>query len=344
VLDPTTLALPWALALFAFGTVLIAVAGSRLAAVADVLADMTGMGEALAGSVFLGAVTSLAGITATLTTAAQGHPEFAVSHALGGIAIQTGFIGVVDVTYRRANLEHAAASLENMLLGVLLIVLLCLPLVAMSTTEFDIFAVHPVSAALPAVYVGGLMVVYRVRLQPMWRPRQTRTTVEDVPETDTAPRSPIRVWASFGVLATGVLIAGLALGQSGVAIAAETGLSETLVGAIFTTASSSLPEFVTSLGAVRQGALTLAVGNIIGGNAFDMMFVALADFAYRDGSVLHTLGDRHVFLIAWSMLLTAVLVLGLLRREQRGIGNIGLEGVLVLLIYFGGATVLFSQS
>jgi cation:H+ antiporter len=55
-----------------------------------------------------------------------------------------------------------------------------------------------------------------------------------------------------------------------------------VVGGLFTAVSTSLPELVTSVAAVQQGALTLAVGGIIGGNSFDVMFVAFADIAYRE--------------------------------------------------------------
>jgi cation:H+ antiporter len=38
--------------------------------------------------------------------------------------------------------------------------------------------------------------------------------------------------------------------------------------------------------------------------------------------------------------LTSILLLGMLHREKRGVGNIGFEGVLVLLFYAGGFLVL----
>lgn len=50
-----------AIALFAIAAITIAVAGTRLARVADRLADRTGLGEAVAGAVLLGASTSTSG-------------------------------------------------------------------------------------------------------------------------------------------------------------------------------------------------------------------------------------------------------------------------------------------
>jgi cation:H+ antiporter len=43
-------------------------------------------------------------------------------------------------------------------------------------------------------------------------------------------------------------------------------------------------ELVTTIAAVRRGALQLAVGGIIGGNTFDTLFLTAADVSYREGS------------------------------------------------------------
>jgi cation:H+ antiporter len=91
---------------------------------------------------------------------------------------------------------------------------------------------------------------------------------------------------------------------------------------------------------VRQGAQTLAVSGIIGGNAFDTLFAAVADIAYLDGSIYHAITNQQIFFITLTILLTGILLLGLLRREERGIANIGFESFLVMVLYFGAAVFL----
>ena len=98
---------------------------------------------------------------------------------------------------------------------------------------------------------------------------------------------------------------------------------------------------VTSIAAVRHGALTLVVGDIIGGNSFDVLFIAFADVAYRDGSIYHALTQSQSFIIALTILMTGILILGLLRREKHGISNIGFESFLILILYLGGFSLLF---
>lgn len=333
MIDSVGFSLPWAVGVFLLGTGAIGVAGTRLSGICDRLADRTGMGEAFTGAVVLGAVTSLSGITVSVTAALDGLPTLALSNAIGGIAAQTAFLAIADVAYRRANLEHAAASVPNMMQASLLIVLLAMMLTGMLLPAVTIAGVHPLTPALLLVYVVGMWMVYQSREHPMWRPRMTGATRMDTPDEGAAGPPMARLLAEFAAAASVVIIAGILVTRSGEAIASATGISHTLVGGLFLAVATSLPELVTSVAAVRRGALTLAVGGVVGGNAFDTLFAAIADIAYRPGSLYHGATEREAFLIALSIVMTAVLLLGLLRRERLGIARIGFESFTVLLLY-----------
>ncbi len=328
--------------IFAIAAFTIALVGVRITKVADRLADKTGLGEAVVGALFLGGATSLPGIVTSVSTAATGHPELSISNALGGIAAQTAFLALADIFYPKANLEHAAASAANLSQGTLLVGLLALPLLAASGPVIAVAGVHPVSLVLPIAYVLGLRLVSRARTQPMWAPKKTSKTRLDAPEEQSGSGSGLTsLWLKLAGYAFVIGAAGYVVGRSGTNIAGLSGLSETVVGGLFTAISTSLPELVTSIAAVRRGALTLAVGDIIGGNSFDVLFIAFADMAYRSGSIYHALTVSQTFIIALTILMTAILLLGLLRREKHGIGNIGFESFLIPILYLGGFCVLF---
>ncbi|KPV40514.1 cation transporter [Thiohalorhabdus denitrificans] len=329
------------LAVFGLATLVIAVVGVRLASLADRLADRTGLGEAFVGAVFLGASTSLPGIIASVTAAANGYPSLAMSNALGGIAVQTAFLAVADLAYRRANLEHAAASLPNMMWGILLVILLGGLLVAVLGPEASILGVHPVSPVLLVAYGYGAHLVAESREEPMWHPRQTAATRTDQPNAENLERgSLVGLWAAFLAAALVVSVAGWGVTRAGESLSELTGISQSVVGALMVAVATSLPELVTSVAAVRRGALTLAVGGVLGGNAFDTLFAAVADMAYREGSIYHAMGPREPALAALTVLMAGVLVLGLLRRERQGPGRIGFESVVVLSLYLLGALIL----
>lgn len=336
-----TIPLGVAVALFALCAAVIGVAGTRLAGLVDRIADRTGLGEAVAGAVLMGLATSLSGSVLSVSAAWSGRPDLAMSNAVGGIAVQTLFLAVADVAYRRANLEHAAASLGNLIQGALFMAQMSWLLIAFAMPEWTIGHVHVVTPLLLASYVYGLHLVRSTQGNPMWSPASTRETRVDEPEQENQGRSLRRMLLSFVVLAATIGTAGWVLEGSAAVITAETALGQALVGTLFTAVATSLPELVTTVAAVRNGALTLAVAGIIGGNVFDTLFAGFSDLAYRDGSIYHAVSDPVIFWTALGALMTAVLLMGLIRREESGPGRIGFESVAIFALYAGGvATIL----
>lgn len=340
-----TWSLPYLSLAFLAATVIIGWFGIRMTKCARDLAHDTGLGEAFMGALFIGASTSLSGITTSVTAAAAGHAELAVSNGLGGIAAQTTFLAVADIVYRRANLEHAAASAENLFMSAFLLTLLGIHALAFALPELSVFSIHPASLVLLLGYIFGVRLLAQTHDMPMWLPRRTRDTSAE-PEKHGKQhrhRHLLNQWlrfASYGLVVAG---AGWVLAQLAVPLGDKTGWSEGIVGGVFTAVSTSIPELVVAVTAVRMGALNLAVGDIIGGNAFDTLFIAASDVAYREGPIYSVLSDSEYFWLANSMVMTSVLLMGLIYRERHGPGNIGLESVLLLLLYFGGLAVLATQ-
>ncbi|MCC9624086.1 sodium:calcium antiporter [Thalassospira sp. MA62] len=325
-------------AIFVLCTVIIGFAGTRLASVAVKLAERTGMGQIIAGALFVGMSTSLPGSVLSVTTAWQGHTDLAIGNALGGIAAQTMFLAIADIFYRKGNLEHAAASATGLAQTTLLLAMLSVPILAYAGPEWMmIFHIHPASILLFIIYGFGLSLLSEIRQEPMWKPKRTDLTEEDAKDDakDSHPESSQRLWMEFLAFALLTALAGHIIGQAGLAIVDKTGMSETAVGTFLTAISTSFPEFVSAIAAVRMGAVNLAVGDIIGGNAFDVLFLAASDIAYRDGSIYAAFSDQHLFTIALVILMSGVLLLGMLNRERRGIGNIGWESVAMFALYGG---------
>jgi Ca2+/Na+ antiporter len=97
------------IAVFVAAALVIALCGVLLTERAEHLARRTGLGEALTGALFLGAITSLAGTITSVSAALDGFPEIAFGNAVGGIAAQTTFIVVADLVYRK----HRRGSLRR---------------------------------------------------------------------------------------------------------------------------------------------------------------------------------------------------------------------------------------
>ncbi|GGW79638.1 sodium:calcium antiporter [Alteromonas halophila] len=341
--NPENWTLMHGILVFAACAITIGVAGTRITGIVDQLADRTGIGEATAGAVLLGGTTSIGGSVLSVTAAWNGNAELAVSNALGGIAVQTFFLALADMVYRRANLEHAAASVPNMIQNALLITLLALIMLAPMVPNTTLWHIHPITPLLLIGYIYGIRLSQGAHNSPMWIPTRTRETREDEPDDTSKMPSMLRLWSEFALLFVLLGAAGWTLEPSATVIAERSGLTQTVVGIMLTAISTSIPELVTSIAAVRRGALTLAVGGIIGGNAYDTLFMAASDMAYREGSIYHTMTDDTLFWVSLTLLMSGILMMGLIRRERTGPGRIGVESLLLMLLYLGGAALLLTH-
>ena len=97
------------------------------------------------------------------------------------------------------------------------------------------------------------------------------------PEQD--PGEPIRqlkLWQALAALVGGlalVLVGSDLAVDAATALARIFGLSERFIGLTIVALGTSLPELVTSITAARKGSADIAIGNIVGSNIFNILFV-----------------------------------------------------------------------
>lgn len=322
-----------AIAVFAAATLVIIFAGGRMSRLADRLADRTGLGEAFVGSLVLAGATSLPDLAATLGAALRERPSLAMSNVMGSMAANLAFLGVADLIYRKANLEHATASLGILVQAVLLISLLTIAIAGMLVPAPTILGMHPVTPLIVVTYLFGLRLLRRARERPMWLPRRTAYTVQDVPTATGQGGSLVTLWSAFAVATIITAASGWVMLEAALVLVDRGGLSESVAGGLVTALGTSAPELVTTIAAVRQGALTLAVGNIVGTNCFNTLIIAAADVAYRGGSIFRDVSSAEIVWGLAAILMTAVLLLGLLLRQTFGFARVGTETLLMIAVY-----------
>ncbi len=97
--------------------------------------------------------------------------------------------------------------------------------------------------------------------------------VEEIAEQGKPKRGLLKcVLFTVGGLA-GIIIGGQFVVDSATRIATGFGMSETLVGLTIVAVGTSLPELVTSIVAAKKGESDIAVGNVVGSNVFNVLFV-----------------------------------------------------------------------
>ncbi len=92
---------------------------------------------------------------------------------------------------------------------------------------------------------------------------------------------------------------------------------------------------------MRNGDDKLAVSDIFGGNAF-LPVLFLPATLISGKAVLPQAQSIDIYLTALGALLTLVFVTGLLFRPQRRIARMGVDSLVVLLLYLAGVAGLFA--
>ena len=117
-----------------------------------------------------------------------------------------------------------------------------------------------------------LLAALALYLGLLWR--QSRPTARPSRPTSDAARTPWLSSVLLMIAGLGLLVfAGHLLLGATVALASELGLSERIIGLTVVAVSTSLPQLATSLIAALRGQRDIAVGNVIGGNLFNLLGV-----------------------------------------------------------------------
>ena len=103
---------------------------------------------------------------------------------------------------------------------------------------------------------------------------QIKGAKNDKAEEDKTHHRPMLLTIALGIIGMCAIIGGGNLVvNSASAIAMTLGMSENLVGLTIVAMGTSLPEFITSVIATRKGEIDIAVGNVVGSNIFNILFV-----------------------------------------------------------------------
>ena len=199
------------------------------------------------------------------------------------------------------------------------------------------------------IWVLGLFLVQRSQKSLPWHEQGHAPDSQAQPQGHSkAPKSGNKKSPGTGrsllvflVAAAATLGAGVALERSGEAISGHIGLSGVLFGATFLALATSLPEISTGLTSVRQGDYKLAFSDIFGGNAF-LPVLFLAAVLISGKPVLPQAHATDIYLTALAILLTLVYMLGLIFRPARKVLGMGVDSLVVLVLYLIGVAGLFA--
>lgn len=125
--------------------------------------------------------------------------------------------------------------------------------------------------------------------------------------------------------------------SSSSAIARSLGMSEEVIGLTLVAVGTSLPELATSLVAALRGEADLAVGNVVGSNIFNILFILGMT------SAISPINAGVIGILDFSVMLLAVILFALLVQVGKGKRISRGEGAFLLLVYVAYTTILLTQ-
>ena len=336
---------------FALCAALIARAGYVLSRSADALAEAHGWGRGWVGLALLATVTSLPELASGISAVAWvDAPNLAVGNALGACVVNLLFLVVVDALQRRQPMYREASQthLLSAGFGVVMLGFVALSLLIggrvpalMHVGVYSPMLLGLYLLALKAVHGHERLALAGVRGHPAAAP--AAPAVADAPAVAAQVR---REWRRFAVATGVVLVAGSWLPGVADGLAQALGLSRSFMGTVFMAVVTTLPEMAVTLGALRLGALDMAIGNLLGSNLFNVLILAVDDASYVRGPLLADAAPVHAGTAVTALVMTGLVIIGLVMRPQGrllrvlswvSVGLAATYAVNAALVYLGGA-------
>ena len=321
--------------LFALGLLLLIKGGGWFVDGATGIAHRFHIPELLIGATIVSAGTTLPEVMVSAASALSGHGEIAYGNAIGSIICNTALIAALTVAVRPPKVEGASLKVPVLFFfGAATIY----AGVAYVTGEFS----RGVGLVLLAVFAAYMVYnVLRVKQlpAPAAKPADEAHWNPDKKQPNTA-LDIVKLLIGAAAVAFGADL----LVDNGTLIAQALGVPESVIALTFVALGTSLPELVTAITSLVKGHGALSLGNIIGANLFNLVWVSglsvvLSPFAVPASKTIAGMNASLVVDIPLMFLVMAFLTLpaifrGKLQRWQ-GVTLLGVYAAYVGFQFFG---------
>ena len=324
---------------FALCAGIIAYAGTRLSRYGDVIADKTGLSGNWIGLILLATVTSLPELVSGISSVTLANvPNIAVGDIFGSCVFNLMILIVLDYfcpdesVYRRASQGHILSAA----FGILLIGFIGLNmLIGERFTAFSLGHVGIYSPLILLLYFIAVRAVFFYEKQQMQE--AIELSADRYPEISL--QQAILRYAGAALL---VVVAGIALPFIGTHLADAMGWDKTFVGTLFVAGATSLPELAVTIGALRIGAIDMAIANLLGSNLFNMAILPIDDLFFTPGPILSYISSSHAVSALSGIMMTGVMIVGLVYRPGSKLFKaLNTVSLALLAIYILNTTVLY---
>lgn len=306
--------------LFVAGLALLIKSADWLVDGASAIGRKARVSEMIIGLTIVSFGTSLPELLVTTMSSLEGKPDLGISNVLGSNIANVLLILGLAALIRPLPLQRDTYFIE---IPFSLFAAVLLGFLANTGLVFD--SQHNVISRFDGtilIYFFSMFMVYIFVVA-----RQKKTKAEDEVVSEHTPG-----WKSAGQIILG--ITGLYFGGNWVVdgathVARQAGLSEAFVGLTIVAVGTSLPELVTSAVAAYKNNIEVAVGNAIGSNIFNILWILgftslLTPIPYNPAS------NTDILMI---VIATSALILAVILGKRPAISRF--EGGCFILIYAG---------
>jgi cation:H+ antiporter len=337
------------LAFFAAAAGAVGIAGTKIAAYADELAERFRLSRALLGLFLLAGITSLPDIATSLSAAYNGNAILAVNNMLGGIAFQVALLAIADTFTGERALTSVIPNPVVMLQGALVVCLLAFTAIGVIVGDVPLLGAGIWTWGLLAASVYSFLKIGEAEGRYPWivnNPEDEALGREDRSGQDESEfplrhDPPALLIAKTAASALVILSAGYLLATVGDVIARQSGLGASFVGVTLMAFATALPEASTVFSSMYRGLYTMAISDILGSNIINVMLLFGIDAITPGGPVLSRVGDFSAIGALLGLAVTGLFLMGLAERTDRTILRMGVDSAAVLAVYAGGMVLLY---
>lgn len=236
--------------------------------------------KALIGATIVSLGTTLPEAAVSVLAAIQGQPGLALGNAVGSIICDTGLILGLATILTPLPLVRSVVNRQGFIqvAAAMLLVVMAFPL----SGHGDIFSVGGNVPRWGGFLMLALLAGY-LSISILWARRENRQNT--LAEIEEDKRSTLWVLIKLAAGAGLVVVSSQVLISAVTVLALRVGVPDAVVAATLVAFGTSLPELVTAVTAVRRGHGEIAVGNIIGADILNVLFVAGAATAATPGGL-----------------------------------------------------------
>ena len=150
-------------------------------------------------------------------------------------------------------------------------------------------------------------------------------------------------WLIFAGSSAVIVLAAIKLAEYGDVIAVRTRLGGMFVGTLLLAGATSLPELITAVSSIQQSVPSIAAGNFFGSNMFNMFLLAVLDVLHQQARILRRVAFTHALTAALAVSLATLVVFFMLADIPWQIGWVGVDSIVVVLVYVGGVRLIQLQ-